>query len=59
MNPLFAEAAGTVQGTWVMGLMTLVFLVFFVGWVLWAYNPSRKAYLEEVAKMPFNEGGDS
>jgi cbb3-type cytochrome oxidase subunit 3 len=42
-----------------MGLMTAVFLVFFVGWVLWAYNPSRKAYLEEVAKMPFNEGGES
>jgi cbb3-type cytochrome oxidase subunit 3 len=59
VNPLFAEAAGTVQGTWVMGLMTAVFLVFFVGWVLWAYNPSRKAYLEEVAKMPFNEGGES
>ncbi|HSG46444.1 MAG TPA: cbb3-type cytochrome c oxidase subunit 3 [Longimicrobiales bacterium] len=59
MNPLFAEAANTVQGMWIMGLMTLVFLVFFIGWVLWAYDPGRKAYLEEAGRMPFSEGGES
>ena len=59
MNPLFAEAASTVQWTWVMGFMTVVFLAFFLGWVLWAYDPGRKEYLEEAGRMPFNEGGES
>ena len=59
MNPLFAEAASTVQWTWVMGFMTVVFLGFFLGWVLWAYHPGRKDYLEEAGRMPFNEGGES
>jgi cbb3-type cytochrome oxidase subunit 3 len=59
VNPLFAEAAGTVQGTWVMGLMTVVFLVFFLGWVLWAYAPTRKDYFEEAGRMPFTDGGES
>ncbi|MDT8341386.1 MAG: cbb3-type cytochrome c oxidase subunit 3 [Longimicrobiales bacterium] len=68
MNPLFAEAQSTVQGMWVMGLMTALFLVFFIGWVLWAYHPGRKAWLEEAGRMPFhdeagprpiNEGGES
>ena len=59
MNPLFAEAANTVQGAWIMGVMTAVFLVFFIGWALWAYDPKRKAQMDEAAMMPFNEGGES
>ena len=59
MNPLFAEAQSTVQGMWVMGIMTVVFLAFFTGWVLWAYNPGRKAMMDEAARMPFDDGGES
>jgi cbb3-type cytochrome oxidase subunit 3 len=59
VNPLFAEAAETVQGAWIMGFMTVVFLAVFVGWVVWAYNPRRREYLEEAGRMPFTEGGES
>lgn len=59
MNPLFAEAANTVQGTWIMGIMTAAFLLFFIGWVLWTYNPGRKAAMEEAGRMPLNDGGES
>lgn len=59
MNPLFAEAAETVQGAWVMGVMTAFFLIFFVAWTVWAYSPKRKAEMDEAARMPFDEGGES
>jgi cbb3-type cytochrome oxidase subunit 3 len=59
VNPLFNEAANTVQGVWVMGIMTAVFLVFFAGWVLWAYSPSRKDQMDAAARMPLNDGGDA
>ena len=59
MNPLFAEANQTVQGGWIMGIMTAAFLLFFVAWTLWAYDPGRKRYMEEAAQMPFDEGGES
>ena len=42
-----------------MGVMTAVFLVFFIGWALWAYDPKRKAQMDQAAMMPFNEGGES
>ena len=59
MNPLFSEAANTVQGGWMMGVMTALFLVFFIGWVVWAYHPGRKAEMDEASMMPFSEGGES
>jgi hypothetical protein len=33
MNPLLQEAAGAIQGGWLMGVMTAVFLAAFLGWV--------------------------
>ena len=56
MNPLYDQAADTVGGVWVMGVLTAVFLAFFVGWTIWAYHPARKADMERAARMPFDEG---
>ncbi len=58
MNPVFQAAADTARLGWVMGILTAVFLVCFVGWTWWAYSSRNKALMEEASRMPFSEGGD-
>ena len=57
MNTLTRAAADTVQMGWMLGIMTLLFLIFFVAWTVWAYSPQRKEQLEEAARLPFMDGG--
>lgn len=57
MNTLTRTAAESVQLGWMLGIMTVLFLVFFVAWTVWAYSPKRKAELEEAALLPFMDGG--
>lgn len=59
MNTLTRAAADTVEFGWIPGIMTALFLIFFLGWVVWAYTPSRKAQLDDAAQLPFTDGGDS
>ncbi|HSM06127.1 MAG TPA: CcoQ/FixQ family Cbb3-type cytochrome c oxidase assembly chaperone [Longimicrobiales bacterium] len=59
MNPLYNQAADTVLGGWLMGIMTGVFLLFFVGWTVWAYHPGRKDDMHRASMMPFEEGDES
>lgn len=54
MKTLFNEAAATADGGWLMGIMTVVFLVFFTGWVIWAYAPRNRARHDEAARIPFD-----
>lgn len=56
MNPVVKMAAESVQLGWLLGLMTLVFLVVFLGWAWWAFAPSRKTRMEEYGRIPFDEG---
>jgi len=56
MNPLFEQAERTVSGGVFLGVMTAVFLVFFIGWALWAYAPHRKADMDAAARMPLDDG---
>jgi cbb3-type cytochrome oxidase subunit 3 len=56
MNPLIREAVGSVQLTWILGLMTVLFLASFLYWVWWAYTPKHKEYHEEAAQLPFMDG---
>ncbi len=56
MNPLFNQAEATVWGGTFLGVMTAIFLLFFVGWALWAYDPNRKDEMDEAARMPLDEG---
>lgn len=58
MNPLLREAAGTVDLSWILGGVTVVFLCVFLLWVWWAYRPKNRAKWEEAARMPFMDGGD-
>lgn len=56
MNTLTRAAAETVQMGWVLGVMTALFLAFFVAWIAWAYSPKRKAEFERAARLPFLDG---
>ena len=58
MNPLIREAAASVQGGWLLGVMTLVFFACFAGWIVWAWAPRNRERLEEAARQPFMDGGE-
>lgn len=58
MNPLIREAAASVQGGWLLGVMTVVFFACFAGWVAWAWAPQNRARMEEAARQPFMDGGE-
>lgn len=55
MNPLFKEAALHVQGGWIMGVTTLLFLGCFVGWTWWAYSSKNREHLAAAALLPLSE----
>ncbi len=59
MNTLLKEAAASVQMGWLLGAMTVVFFVSFVGWIWYAYHPRNRAMMEEISMMPFEDGGDA
>ena len=58
MNPLLREAAASVQMGWLLGAMTVLFFLAFLGWVWYAYKPGHKELMEELAQMPFMDGGE-
>jgi cbb3-type cytochrome oxidase subunit 3 len=58
MNTAFKAAAETAQLGWIMGVMTALFLVCFVGWSWWAFARRNKAFMDEAARMPLGDGGD-
>jgi cbb3-type cytochrome oxidase subunit 3 len=58
MNPLRQAAAEVVSGTWIMGLLTILFLVFFVGWVIWAFAKRNRAAFEEASRLPLTTAED-
>lgn len=38
-----------------MGWMTIVFLTMMTAWIVWTWLPSRRAMLDETARMPLEE----
>ena len=42
----------------VLGLTTLLFLIAFVGWTVWAWAPSNKLRMEQAARIPLDEDDD-
>ncbi len=59
MNTLLREAAGSVQGGWILGLVTVLFILSFLWWLWYAYAPAHKEMMEEAARMPLDDGGGS
>ena len=59
MNPLIQEAAASVRLGWLLGLMTVVFMICFAAWVWWTYRPSNRQRMDDAARLPFKDGGES
>jgi len=59
MNPVLELAAESVRLGWLLGIMTIFFLVAFLAWVWYAYTPKHKALMDEAAMMPFAEGDET
>jgi cbb3-type cytochrome oxidase subunit 3 len=59
MNPVFRAAAETARLGWMMGVLTAVFLTFFLGWAWWAYSSRNKQFMEQAGRMPLTDGDDT
>jgi cbb3-type cytochrome oxidase subunit 3 len=59
MNPLINEAAAAVNLGWLLGVLTVVFIAGFGFWIWWAWAPGNRRMLEEVSRMPLNDGDES
>lgn len=57
MNTLLREAGASVELGWLLGVVTVVFFVSFLYWTWYAYAPSRKEFMEQASRIPF-EGGE-
>ncbi|MEO8029231.1 MAG: hypothetical protein ABI765_00210 [Gemmatimonadota bacterium] len=58
MNPILHDAANGVTLGWVSGITTGVFMICFLGWAWWAYNPRHRDALEAAARLPLDGGAD-
>lgn len=58
MNPIFQAAGETARLGWLMGILTVLFLICFVGWTWWTYSSRNKALMERMSRMPIGDGGD-
>lgn len=57
MNTLMREAGASVSMGWLLGGMTILFFATFLYWTWYAYAPSRREFMEEASRLPF-EGGE-
>jgi cbb3-type cytochrome oxidase subunit 3 len=42
-------------GAWILGLTTLSFMLFFIGFTLWMLPAARNADFNEAASLPLDE----
>ena len=63
MNTLLKAASNSVELGWLLGFMTAVFMLFFIGWTWWAYSPKNRQKMDRYARIPFDgdlpEGDES
>lgn len=56
MNHVLHDIAATTTGDLLLGVMTLLFLGFFLAWTWWAWSPRNQKLMNESASMPLDEG---
>ena len=62
MNPVLTEIASTTSAGWVAGVMTALFLMFFVGWAVWAWWPANQGRMSAMSRLPLEDdsfGGEA
>ncbi len=57
MNPLFRAAADGMTAGTAMGVATLILVVVFTGWTVWAWWPGNRDAMERWARIPLDEDG--
>lgn len=55
MNPLIEAARASLTNGGMMGVMTILFMLFFFGMILWAWSPRNRAHMEDASRMPFDD----
>lgn len=55
MNPLIEAARQAVTDGWIMGAMTVFFLLFFIAYAIWAWWPSNRRHMDEMARAPLDD----
>ncbi len=55
MNPLIDAAREAAQGGWLMAGMTVYFFVFFLIYAVWAWWPSNKQHMDDMASAPLDD----
>jgi cbb3-type cytochrome oxidase subunit 3 len=55
MNTVISSAVAHVGSTGILGATTVVFLVCFTGWTVWAWHPSRRAAMDAASQLPFED----
>jgi len=53
VNPLLSEASNSIDGGWILGIMTLIFFATFLYWAWYAYAPAHRDQMEAAGRMPF------
>lgn len=54
MNQVIRDAAQQTSHTWIVGVMTIVFMAFFIGTLFWLFSSRNQAALDEAAQLPFD-----
>lgn len=52
------QIAEMVAGGELLGVMTCLFLLAFIGWTWWAYAPSNREAMERHGRIPLDDGDD-
>jgi cbb3-type cytochrome oxidase subunit 3 len=58
VNPLRLEAATHVEMIWLLGVMTVLFLVCFAFWTWWAFSKTNRKNMDEAALLPLAPGDE-
>jgi len=54
MNTVFRAASEALTAGWMMGTMTIIFMVFFGAWTIWAWLPRNRERFEAAARLPLD-----
>lgn len=58
MNPVLHEGVRSIQLGWIPGVMTIVFIVVFIGWACWAFAAANRDRFEAARRLPLTNGDE-
>lgn len=50
------QIAEMVAGGELLGIMTALFLLAFIGWTVWAWAPRNREAMERYGRIPLDDG---